>query len=752
RQRGLGVSTATSLVLSVDRHNLEYPTEGKGGGGGAKEMVIAREYFPDTAFWAPVVRTDEKGHAEVTVTLPDNLTTWRLTAQALTKQTEVGRATVDIVSSLALMVRPMVPRFFVIGDEPRLGAVLHNNTGQALKVELSLLGQGMEIEQSDQTLEVMPHGRQVVFWPAKVQAVEEAVLRFTARSGELADVVVLRIPVYHPSTPEVVGTAGEVEKEIVELVRLPQEIDTSLGELTVQLEPSLAAVLQGSLRYLRDYPYGCVEQTVSRFLPDLAVARVLRQHGQELWEGRTALVQRVALALQRLYAQQNLDGGWGWWAGEQSSPELTAYVLLGMVEAQREGLLVDQEVQDQAVAFLQQWLDEKRPDTRQERDRRAFVLYALAEAGQGDLGRTVVLYGKRGDMSLYGEAYLAMALHLLDPEETTRPRTLLNDLVDRAILTATGAHWEEEESTTWAMGSDMRTTAIVLRALTRLQPENELLPSVVRWLVTARETDHWRTTQENAWAAMALADYLAVTQELRPQYHYAVLVNGEQQAAGEITPKVVTQTVRARMPVSALSLGEDNVVSITRSPLEGQRLAGKLYYEVFLRYYLPAEKVRALNRGVIVYREYYLAEDPSEPVRKAKVGDTLLVRITLIAPHDLHYLVLEDPLPAGCEAIDPSLQTSRIANRPELKRVGGAAEEDWWNRYYYWPQHTELRDEKVVLFAEQLSRGSYEYTYTVRCTIPGAFGVMPAVAYEMYSPDVFGRSEGLCFTVEESAK
>ena len=132
----------------------------------------------------------------------------------------------------------------------------------------------------------------------------------------------------------------------------------------------------------------------------------------------------------------------------------------------------------------------------------------------------------------------------------------------------------------------------------------------------------------------------------------------------------------------------------------------------------------------------------------ASVNDILVVRLTLIAPNDLHYLVVEDPLPAGCEAIDTSLKTTRsLVEEPRLERERAPWELAWmWRRY--WPSHTELRDEKVALFADVLPRGTYEYVYSVRCTTPGKFKVMPAMAYEMYSADVFGRSAGSTFVIE----
>ncbi|MBC7316669.1 MAG: alpha-2-macroglobulin, partial [Chloroflexi bacterium] len=259
--------------------------------------------------------------------------------------------------------------------------------------------------------------------------------------------------------------------------------------------------------------------------------------------------------LQRLYALQNLDGGWGWWPNESSSPSLTAYVLLGLVEARRADFAVDARTIDLAVAFLKQWLEFSTDDAPASRDERAFVLYALAEAGQGDMGRTVLLYDKRADMSLYAKAYLAMTLNILDPQGTTRLTTLSNELVNAAQLSATGAHWQEKLHAKWAMNTDTRTTAIILRALVQIAPKNPLLPQVVRWLMTARSTGRWETTQENVWAIWALTDYMLATGEFQADYAYELLVNDVNWAKGRVTKETLDDPILVRVPVGRLLSG-----------------------------------------------------------------------------------------------------------------------------------------------------------------------------------------------------
>ena len=72
----------------------------------------------------------------------------------------------------------------------------------------------------------------------------------------------------------------------------------------------------------------------------------------------------------------------------------------------------------------------------------------------------------------------------------------------------------------------------------------------------------------------------------------------------------------------------------------------------------------------------------------------------------------------------------------------------WFSPYWqYWTQ-SEIRDDRVVLFATSLGRGVYEYTYIMRAGLAGQFRTLPAQAWETYFPEVFGRSDGTLFTVQ----
>jgi uncharacterized protein YfaS (alpha-2-macroglobulin family) len=303
------------------------------------------------------------------------------------------------------------------------------------------------------------------------------------------------------------------------------------------------------------------------------------------------------------------------------------------------------------------------------------------------------------------------------------------------------------------MNTDTRSTAVILDTLARLDPGNELIPNVVRWLMVARKEGIWETTQETAWALIALTDWMVETGELRGEYEYLARLNGGELASGAVDAENIDQSVKLRVDVAELLREQGNRLDISRG--EGP---GRLYYTAHLRVYLPVEEIDPVNRGIIVYRQYRHADCTAgikcPEAAKARVGDVIQVKLTIVAPHDLYYVVVEDPLPAGAEAIDVSLATTSLLDQhPALRRQ---AENSRWSEWYYWWWHwysrTEMRDDKVVLFADYLSAGTYEYTYTFRATLPGQYQVIPTVASEFYFPEVFGRSDGRLFTITEAEK
>jgi uncharacterized protein YfaS (alpha-2-macroglobulin family) len=685
--------------------------------------------------------------------------------RAVTMDTKVGQAEHDLISTKPLLLRPQTPRFFVVGDDVRLGAAVHNNTDSPLNVEVTLLSQGLDLEsQETHTLRIPSKRQDYVTWDVRVLDDAERVdLVFLAEGSSTDDeeyqdasrppLGTLEgngLPVYRFEALETVATSGQMTQggARLEAITLPTSMDYGEGSLSIQIAPSLAAGMTEGLTYLEHFPLECIEQTVSRFLPNVLSTRALKTAGLSDPELEEELREQVNIAIQRLVNWQNPDGGWGWWSGVDARSDVltSAYVLLGLVEAEEAGYTVDEDLLERGISFLENSILSLRSlEDSWILNRQAFVLYTLARAGEPNVSATVQLYNQRQNTAIYARAFLARTFYLIDDGDP-RIQTLLSDFASSAITSASGTHWEEEVSDRFNWNTDTRTTAIVLSTLSELDVENPLNANAVRWLMNHRMDGHWRGTQETAWTLMGLVNWMEASGELEANYQYALALNGDRLGGGVANRETLRRT--HHLEVDVLELLEDRANRLVFARDDGP---GNLYYTAHLSISLPVNRIQPLDQGIIISRKYYPLESAdadlsdAESVTQAQVGDLLLVRLTIVAPHALHYVWIDDPLPAGFEAVDQSLEIS-----PQNQQIPQFY--DWndvfrrgWGWWYF--DRTELRDEGVMVSADYLPAGTYIYTYLARASTVGTFNVIPPTAQEFYFPEVYGRGEGSTFTV-----
>ncbi|MCL5995592.1 MAG: alpha-2-macroglobulin, partial [Chloroflexi bacterium] len=707
---------------------------------GALDGLFVRQNFKDTAYWSAVVNTDAGGRAQVQVTLPDNLTTWKLDARAITLDTKVGQASSEIVSTKPLLVRSVTPRFFVVGDSATLGAVVNNNTDSDIQAEVALDAKGVTLANpAPQQVTVKARGTARVDWDITVDDAASAELTFSVKGGGLEDsskpglatAPNQGIPILRYASPETVATAGDLSDagQKLEIIALPERLDTGQGQLDIQVDPSLASVIKTGERALEEYAYESAETTASRLLVNVAMPEATSKD-------------LATRAIQNLLGSQHSDGGWGWWVTDNTNNAITAYVLLALARAQTAGYSVDVNALTRAREYL---ISQLVPVDQQpsQANLQALMLFALTEAGVDDSGRLGALYENKDTLNYASKALLAVSLDRVNKGDE-RVKGLLSDLMSGAVAGPAGMMWQEKEYDYMTFGSNTRSTAIALYALARLDPNSALASNVVRWLMVAREGDTWETNQEIAWAVLGLSAWQTAVGEKNPDYTWRVTLNNESVINGQASQDKQTESSKLTVEVAKLLKNQANQLMFERGAGNG-----RMYYTARLKVYLPADQVQALNRGIVIARKYELADckpepgQPCEAITSAPVGQNVRVRLTIVAPNDLYFVRVTDPLPGGAEVVDTSLKTSQqIGTQTSVQQIGSDTGWGWW-----WFSHTELRDDHAALFASNLPAGTYEYTYVIRTSIAGSFKVMPASVEESYFPETFGRSDGAQFTI-----
>jgi uncharacterized protein YfaS (alpha-2-macroglobulin family) len=755
----LRVRTGASLSLTGEGGPTIPEAEGIGGGGGEPGITAVRSEFPDTAYWNATVVTDEHGHATVELILPDSLTTWRMDARGVTDDSLVGAATIDIVATKPLLIRPETPRFFTAGDAASVAAVVHNNTTDPLPLEASLVAAGADITSSPAVSFTLASGQSHrVDWGLTIQDTDAVDLTFHVSGGGLEDASRPTVgsardgslPVMRYSAPQTAATAGSLAsgESRIEGLSLPRSYSASQGNLHIEADPSLGSAMVSALTVLNSYPYQSTEQIVSRFLSNLVFYNALDEYGLGDDAEQPRLERMLSQSLQTLSNRQLSDGGWGWWNSGPADSYITAYVVYGLAEARTYGLEIDESALDEAVKFLQSSVvPSGMLSTTQLRDRQAFLLYSLAAAGEGDLASTRDLIDQRGQLSVWAEGLLTSSLAELAPDDPALAG-LRSDLETAGTRSATGVSWQDQAVDRWNLGSSVTTTAQVLQALLTVDPQNQVVASGVRWLLAARgRNGAWASTHESAWAMLALTRWLEAQGGLQANFDYLVSLNGRTLTQGVAEPGTLLPSVTLTEPISGLLSDQPNQLAFRRGTGPGD-----LFYTAHLTVYRPVEDVPPQSRGLSVSRRYFhhdgkcgSLDQPCSEAASAKVGDDLLVRVSLTVPSDQYYIALEDPFPAGMEPIDSGLTTSPVdLPTSNLTAVDASQKGLGWWRF----TRTEMRDDRLALFADYLPAGTYQYDYVLHATFAGDYRVLPTTTWAVYFPEVYGQGSGSVYTIQ----
>lgn len=707
---------------------------GGGPGGPGPRAGETRSDFADTAFWIADLQTDANGLAIVSVQLPDNLTTWRVTARALTVDTQVGEAVTKVQTQQALMVLPLLPRTLVAGDVAELSALVVNAAPVTRTITVDIRANALLAVAADtaQTLTLGPGAQQMVGWGVTALTDGEAsvTVRASSNAGD-RDAVQAAVTVQPLAIPAITAQAGDFSGTLTVTFEalagaLPQ------SAMTLELGRSPAGSLLSGLEYLVGYPYGCVEQTMSRAFPNAVVARAFKQLGLT---SEVNFAPYIDAGIQRLYGFQHRDGGWGWWHDDATDAYQTAWVIYGLGTMAQAGAEVDSGVVRRGAEWLLANLDKM--DTRT----RIFALYSVAAAGYGDLDRTRAEAKNAAQLDTFSVAALTLALQHLGAE--TEASALLE--IVRANATREGAwvYWSGADADGHyhqkTMASSTRTTALALMALLRVQPEDALIGGSVRYLMGQRRASGWGSTNETSFAILALSDYLLQLQQQPATVRYTAQLNGVTLDTGALT--VENSTWRVSVPVSDLLTGTNTLVLTSD---------GNVFYHTTTRMVVPEPELPAA--GVVGVQRTYLDPATNKPfTRSVTAGELVKVQLTLTLPRESYYMLVEDKLPGGLAALNEGLNTTSHDGRYDDR-----CSDEWYceeQEVFLWGQlgynNKEVRAERVSFFITYLKAGQHTFTYYARALRAGTYLTLPAEASAMYNADFWGRSESAVLVVEE---
>lgn len=759
--------------------------------------ATVRSNFADTAFWEAGRVADENGLVKVSLTMPENLTAWKIRTWAMGAGTKVGEGETSVVTRKNLLVRMQAPRFFTETDEVVLSANVHNYLDSEKQAQVSLEVEGETLaflDEPTRSVKVPAGGEVRVDWRVKAANPGEAIVTMKALTDEESDAMRQTFPVnIHGMlrTESYTGTVRPDESEEVVTFTIPEKRRVNDSLIEVRFSPSLAAAMVDALPYLADYPYGCTEQTLNRFLPTVITQNVLKQMGVKLseirdkktnlnaqeigdakeraagWGRRPAwtepknpvwdeaeVAKMAETGLQRLVEMQSGGGGWGWFPGGSSSnPHITALVVHGLMIGKENGLKLPDGVlergvewlanfRQQEIAKLKNAESETKPYKTSADNLDAFVSLVLAEAGKPDGEMESFLYRDRQNLTLYALAMYGLSLEKSGSKD--RLEMVLRNLSQFVVV-------DDENDTAYLRlpnegywwfwyGSEIEANAYYLKLLAKTNPKGDVAPKLVKYLLNNRKNaTYWNSTRDSAIAIEAMADYLDASGETKPDLTVEVHYDGEKQHEVHVTGENLFSFDNAVTIVGdAVEAGEHTVTLRKKGE-------GPLYWNAYVNVFTQEDFIQAAGLEVKVDRKIYklTRKEDATAIRRGSRGQTVE---GAVEAYDRTELANGDTLESGelieIELVVESKNDYEYLAFEDMKAAGFEPVEV---RSGYSGNslgaYMELRDEKAAFFVERLPRGQHSIQYRMRAEIPGAFSALPAKGYAMYAPELRGNSD-----------
>jgi len=717
-------------------------------GGASKEKALAmeaddglkglkiRKVFKDTAAWFPLLETQPDGSARAEFTLPDNLTGWRATAIGHSRDSQFGVGRQKFIARLELMARLAPPRFLTVGDELHVPGVVTSMIEQEQKAQGRYEAQGLTLLGDPAFSGVIaPRGVLRTTMPLRADSPGRATLRLLAKGNDKGDAMELVLPVLPRAIArEAGGGIALRDTEATTELTLPPEALTGSAQLTLSFAPTIAASLNSAVSRLVEFPYGCVEQTLSRFIPAVHARALLNKTG---WQPDAATAAKLPLVIaegiRRLEEMQHEDGGWGWWKSDSTSLTMTSHAVYSLGLAKNAGLDVPPELLKRGLAAL-----EKLAAAALTTDLpRAYRALAANGVRRDELERKLAAAWKTlplAEQLAYGEA-----LAFGGQREALQP--VVARLKQEVQSEGQAAYLKDADADSWWYGwrwgsSAVETTAAMLSLLVKQDGADPLTPRLAGFLARRQEGGWWRTTTASAAAVVALADYVAASGEATATYTAHLSLN--------TTPLVTWRVENGRLTTGEprITLAADKLASGSNRLKLTKDGPGAAYLAATLSYLAAPEAARSsagLKLERTLYRvttvkagnEWRREYTPLKPGETVKPGEDIEVRLVVENQRGLEYVIIEDRLPAGFE----SRETDR-----DPRFMGESA-------YLGWYSHRERRDEKLAFFITSLPAGRHEFRHVLYPEIAGRMLALPAAAWPMYQPELRGESTPWQFEV-----
>lgn len=655
-------------------------------------MSVAR--VKPVALWSGLVKVDKNGKGAVTFNVPQFNGSLRLMAVSFSED-EFGSARKDVIVRDPIVLTPTFPRFIASGDRFIVPVNVFNGTENRdnFTVALSASGPVETPSPTAQKITLSPKEEGQVLFSVKAKNLMGKVTFKVSASGAGNKVSEdTDVPLRPASPPITLTGSGTVKAGTSGKFVIPSNWISGTTDFEVTVSSLPVMQFAGSLQYLLSYPYGCAEQTASKAFPLLYFNDMAKAIEPKLFGSQSAEY-FVNEGITKLSNMQFPTGDFAFWpSANYGNPWTSIYVAHFLAEARKAGYEVSERVYQNMIKAIQRYAKSPITDSWQ-LEIKAYACYVLSIAGVPD--RSTMLYLKNTElskMSDYSQALLAGAFGLSGDINTAK--TLIPKTVQSRV---------DKRETGHNFNSPVRADAIILSVLAEIDPNHSSVPKLVQRLSeSASKNDRWYTTQENAFAFLALGKLFK--NQPPGKYTGTIAVNGAN--IGNFNSKDQNFT------------GKDWSGKEITLNVQG---VGTCYY-YWKAFGIQVESdVKEFDEELTVRRKYLTSEGKPVDYMNFRQGDLIVAEITCKAlTEDLDNVVIADLLPAGFEIENP--------------RIGSRAGVPWIKDFSFNPNYMDIRDDRMLLFVNLPKQKEVKFYYAIRVVSIGEF-VLPAISAEaMYDP------------------
>ncbi len=667
---------------------------------GRLNPIRSRRFRP-LAIWESAVETDSEGHAKIEIPIPEFSGKVRIMAVAVGHE-HIGSAEQFVTISRPFTMLASLPRFLATEDYTQMPIEFHHNGEDTIPVSLEIRSDGPLhiMGNTNYTFDVAVNERFSLDIPMRADA-RKGVAHIQITATTPNEVITDKIEL--PIRPPVAYRTGHqhIALDAGESLEIPTPSNWYPDTLTQSIRVTTNNIirLEGAYEFLTRYPYGCLEQVLSTAF---AVLRTKDLSTLDTSEFRiTDPDAYLRTSMNRIFAMQNANGGFGWWPHARNPYEWgSIYAMHFLTLAGKEGLRTPPVTYDRGIQYLRSLLSRSAP-SQLERNRanwqkdaalRAYACYVLALAETPNHSWMNRLLEQVEHMNADSRLHLVKAL-----AASGRRRDAYNLLrsLDHMDI-------PREASDRGTLASPARSIALHLSAWLAIDHQHPSIPEQVDKLLAHQQNGRWRTTQENAAALQALAKHILLTQDT-PQDFTASLTQQEKEI--NLLPASGKIALDATLPI--------------RIENEGP---GRLYANI-RTYGLPKDNTQDVDEGIRIRRTYWNIAQERIDAASVRQGDLIIIGLEVdTMGRNRDNLVIADLLPAGLEIESANLRTNELV--PWAK-----------SRNTLPVRHVDNRDDRLIIFTEPFS-GTRQYYYAVRAVTPGTYIRPPVTIEGMYTPEI----------------